>query len=324
MSENLEMQETAIGNEVPNPQGAEEQANQTVDESNMQESITVDESNVQQDQSVDLNQDQSVNSNLEARARAMGWVPADEFRGDQSRHVSAEDFIAKGENELPVVKENVRRLTDKLVESEKTIENMKEHYTKMQDMVYKKALEEIKEKQRVAVEDGDMEVYEKLDAKRESIQSEWQKETTPEPKQQDTGMKPEDKAVVDYWMVDNPWYKNDPDLRVLAESYHERLGQTRPDMSLAENLQEVSRQLKLNFPQKFGIQQQQQPRKAAGFQRVEGAGAINSVRQQKKTYNDLTEEARSVCDNLVRSRVMTKEEYIDDLLKLGEANAFKN
>ena len=47
---------------------------------------------------------------LEQRARAMGWKPLAEYRGDPRRWTDAAEFIRKGEEELPVLRDQSRRI----------------------------------------------------------------------------------------------------------------------------------------------------------------------------------------------------------------------
>ena len=50
----------------------------------------------------------------EARAREMGWKPLAEYRGPPGRWQPAADFIARGENILPIVRDQNRRLTERM------------------------------------------------------------------------------------------------------------------------------------------------------------------------------------------------------------------
>ena len=50
---------------------------------------------------------------LEDRAAQMGWVPVDKFRGDPAHWVDAETFVKKGEEVMPILRANNRRLEEK-------------------------------------------------------------------------------------------------------------------------------------------------------------------------------------------------------------------
>lgn len=51
---------------------------------------------------------------VEDRAIEMGWVPENQFKGDKSRFISAADFVKRGEEMLPVIRANSRRVEARL------------------------------------------------------------------------------------------------------------------------------------------------------------------------------------------------------------------
>ena len=51
---------------------------------------------------------------IEARARDMGWKPLAEYRGPPGKWQPAADFISRGENILPIVRDQNRRLTERI------------------------------------------------------------------------------------------------------------------------------------------------------------------------------------------------------------------
>lgn len=50
----------------------------------------------------------------ETKARGLGWVPEDQFRGDKARWVDAKTFVQRGEEIMPILKQNNQRLEDEL------------------------------------------------------------------------------------------------------------------------------------------------------------------------------------------------------------------
>ena len=61
---------------------------------------------------------------VQAQAEAMGWIPPTRFRGDPERFIDADAYIKRGEEILPIVKEQNKRLQAELAalrgESSKT------------------------------------------------------------------------------------------------------------------------------------------------------------------------------------------------------------
>ena len=48
-------------------------------------------------------------SEIEEKAVAMGWVPLEEWKGDPEQHRPADEFVARGEQILPIVKKTAER-----------------------------------------------------------------------------------------------------------------------------------------------------------------------------------------------------------------------
>lgn len=55
-----------------------------------------------------------VSDEVKAQAREIGWRPQEEFRGDPAKWVDADEYIRRGEEVLPLVKAENRRLHDQL------------------------------------------------------------------------------------------------------------------------------------------------------------------------------------------------------------------
>ena len=238
---------------------------------------------------------------IEDRAKRMGWVPQDKYKGKPEFWSSAEDFVAKGENELPVVKENFRRLDKKYKTLEQDLAVMRESYTSFEKKAYEKALTEIKAQQKFAVEDGDVVKYDKLEQQKEELVKE---SVVEKKKQSETPQIPQE---VNDWVDKNPWYHSDMELQSKAEEYSTRLERSRPDLSLEENLQEVERQIKVNFAHKFENPQRRQPSSV-----LSGDGARAASKSRVKTFSDLPDDAKKMCLMFERRKVTTRDKYIKD------------
>lgn len=235
----------------------------------------------------------------EGEARRMGWVPKDEFRGDDNRWVDAETFVERGENELPILRERLRAQDRKMKDMQSTMKQFAEHHKNTEQKAYERALANIQKKQMEAVKDGDVEEYSRLDQERSNLQSN-------PPKNIDV---PEDNGPpmeVQEWQAKNTWFDKDPELQAYAVHMHGYLQQTRPNMSLEQNLSEVTKEVKKRFPDKFV-----NPRRSQASA-VEGDSQAPGGNSGKKSYRDLPAEAKAACDNFVKQGLLTREAYIKD------------
>lgn len=68
-------------------------------------------------QTVDVEQPSAV----EVEAKALGWAPKEAWRGNEADWVDAETFVERGRQVMPLLKENNKRLTSKLTETEQRV-----------------------------------------------------------------------------------------------------------------------------------------------------------------------------------------------------------
>lgn len=105
----------------------------------------------------------------EKEARNMGWLPQDQWQGDPEKWISAEDFVERGKNVLPILTANNRKLqmrldessrrTQKLEEalqaSQEAIQALQEHYSENTKRQIKQARENLIKQIAEARESGD-------------------------------------------------------------------------------------------------------------------------------------------------------------------------
>ena len=86
-----------------------------------------------------LDESQNQPSEAESEARAQGWVPQEDFEGDKSKWVDAAEFVRRGELFRKIDTQN-----KELKETKKTLAALKEHYTKVEEAAFNRALSALK------------------------------------------------------------------------------------------------------------------------------------------------------------------------------------
>lgn len=218
---------------------------------------------------------------VEARAREMGWKPLAEYRGPPGKWQPAADFISRGENILPIVRDQNRRLTERIgkLEGEVTglrstaaeqlqlLKEQRELGRKADQRGYDRAMAEIKQNQRKAVESGDTVAYDQLVEQAEALQS---ARPTPAatpvasaepPRQAPPAASPATAAFIDA----NPWFRTDGFLnRKMIDAHIDVIqeGQIADEVSQYE---EAKQRVVDAYPERFGIAPPitPQPRQAA-------------------------------------------------------------
>jgi len=274
---------------------------------------------------------------VENRARRMGWVPKDEFRGDPTRWVPAERFVERGENELPILRERFRRADDtnqrlerellevktKLNETLGVFSDFREFASKSEERAYTRAKAEVEAEMRQAAAQGDTAAFDnakaKLDALEPPARSQSRREATPPasaPAQSPPPLDPATAAEIRSWVEREPWYRLDPDMHQTANSLYGAIEQSKPHLSTRDKLAEVKRSVMALFPDKFENPARSAP--ASVSSPTPGPQTSQAPKSKTKGYDDLPADAKRACDHYVATippdkksgKKFTREDYV--------------
>lgn len=233
--------------------------------------------------------DNEAQQQLEARARAMGWTPKDEFKGDPAKWRDAGEFVERGENLLPLVKAQNKRLEREVAELKQTTKEFAEHLSKTEQRAYDRALATLKEQRKEALAAGDGDAFEKADEQIEQLKRDAAAKAAKHAgKNDDGGADP----VYTEWESRNTWLK-DQEMSDYAEFAAQKLRAGGERATGAEFLDLVVQKVKAQFPTKFT-----NPRRETA-QAVEGAAPAR--RSGGKSYADMPAEARAACDRMAKN-----------------------
>jgi hypothetical protein len=238
---------------------------------------------------------------IELKAMEMGWRPKEEWHGEEDGFVEAKEFVARA----PLF-EKIDTLGKKYKQVEQTLENLKQHYTKVEAAAFDRALKQLKAERKLALTDGDGDRFEQIDDQIKEVEQ--QARELEEAAQQPAGPDPAVQAEFVAWTRRNVWYTKDQELRDFADSFGVGLAQR--GASPQEVMSQVERAVRKQFPQKFT-----NPNKK-DVPHTESSSGVQKA--SKKDDYQLSETERKVMNDFVRSGIMTKEEYIDSLKKASK------
>lgn len=254
-------------------------------------------------------------SDEEARARATGWTPKEEFRGDPDRWVDAEKWNKRADELMPILKANNKKLVEDLesansklgaTESEvselkKTLKRMADASAKVSEREYSRALETIRKEQAQAISEGDAGRWEELEKQKDSLEKP-EKIDISETPIEDPG-----KAQREF-MERNPWY-DAPGKEAMTGYAYKKASELQANgiTDPAKQLKMVEDAVKQAFPDEFNNKRRQ-------TQAVEGDSSKPEKKSSgKKGYDDLPAEAKTACDNFVKTiKGYTKEQYVKE------------
>lgn len=220
--------------------------------------------------------DADLDMSVEARARRMGWYPQDEFHGRPDDWIDAEKFIERAEREHPILRENLKRLDHRAAKAELTakqlndqlasvnakveemseaLDSMRELNSKAEQRGFERAMAKIKRDAAAAAADGDAVGVSEALEQAEKLFEARQKAEAPKPKDQQNpqkaagtvraggtqqqGQQPDPVAVAWASAPEREWYRTSAPMYQFANAIFEDLTERKPNMPLAEKLNEV-------------------------------------------------------------------------------------
>lgn len=247
-------------------------------------------------------------SPVEEKAVEQGWKPKEEWvaeGGDPDEWRSAREFVDRGE-----LLKQIHNQNRKVKEIEKTFGALKQHHDVVYEKAYKDAVAALKAERRAAMVDGDIERVEMIEDKIDETRVEFEQnkakiaaeaaQNTPNPQ------------FVE-WVEKNTWYEKNEDLREFADVLGIAYARKNPGISPEKVLAHVEAEVKKKFPEEVGVRRAA-PSPVSRVDKASGRKASGGADYQ------LTEQEQSIMKTLVRSGVMTKDEYIAQLKKVNERN----
>ncbi len=238
------------------------------------------------------------------------WVPKEEFKGHPDHWKPARQFVKDGENFLPILKANERKLREKLETERADFAKRLERQEKTLTNIYQREVGRyeaqiafLKDQQEKAVEAGDVAAFKRLDKQIDNLAA------PEEPDIEVPASEDPAKAEADF-AATSTWYGKDKDLTDYAIGYSRRLGSESPTLSMAANIRMTEEKVRQMFPHKFT--------KPAvnGHAAVDGGGAFNGAPPSKKGFDSLPAEAKATYERFDPKikAAMTKAQYAEEYL----------
>lgn len=269
----------------------------------------------------------SEETDVELRARRMGWKPQDEFRGPSNRWVDAETFVHKAETEFPLALNRLKVMDSKFVTLERQNERLGEMVEKLlatnatveertRAQTRADIQREIDEKAAVADVPGVRDATRRLaehDAAAPAPDGTKKPTASAEPPASARDLIKPDPVIAE-WMGRNAWFKADPKMATWAGAQQNIIAVEHPDFTLEENLIEVERRTREKFPEKFGTA----PRNGGGSPPVMPSRPGAPKKTNGQSWDDLPKDVQATGLRQIKelgvkkdgkTPRLTKEEY---------------
>jgi len=251
---------------------------------------------------------------IEQRAKLQGWTPKEDFRGDPERWITAEQFVERADTMMPIMRAQNKKYEKQLSEIQQELKDQKKLTKKMiaihgkySQETYDSKIAEIKIQKSQAVEDGNVELYNKLEAQEEKI-------TAPETiKVEEEDTKQKDSPIITKWKDENSqWYGKDEELTEYADIIATKMGQKGHSYGEYEFCEAVKEKVKKMFPDKF---RNPNARAGSGVDEPDTRGGEDK-KNKKMSWTDLDKDAKGQCAELMATIPgYTKEKYMKDYME---------
>lgn len=236
---------------------------------------------------------------VETQAMDSGWVPKEQYHGEEHKWVDAGEFLRRGEL-FKKIEDQSKQLKDVRV----ALNEMKKLHSQVREVEYKRALDALRVQKKTALEEGDAEAViaadERIDLVKEQVSQLKVQESNDQIVEPQT-----DHPEFAQWTTQNNWYNTSTPMKAFADALGRELSQA--GNSPSEVLKKVAVEVRKEFPHKFKNPNQ------------EKAGAVETgvQRNASRTNFTLTDEQRRIMHTFVKTGALTEKEYIESLKKIG-------
>lgn len=239
-------------------------------------------------------QEQIQSNPVEDQAREQGWVPKEDFKGEEHKWVDAGEFLRRGELFGKIESQN-----KELKAIRETLAQFKDHHSKTQETAYKKALADLKAKKKEALIEGDADLVIEVDEQLADIKQE-QARIAAQPAQASAN---EDHPEFVAFKQKNSWYENTYPMRRWADARGEELA--REGRSPSDVLRTIEREVREEFPKRF---ENPNRSRASGVENSPQRGSTSKAAYQPSEIEEKL-ATKFVREGLFKS----KQEYYDEL-----------
>lgn len=205
----------------------------------------------------------------EERAMAQGWKPRHLYRGPAENWTDAATFLQRGETELPILRDQNRRMSERLARVDTELETLRntvaEQRQAVQDAIslakrsneagYNRALKELEDERRAAVEAGDTVAFDQVQEQIEALKEnrpDAEPPPPPPPEPKPAGINP---AVLKFVSDNASWYNDAtrPVLRNMMVAFHQEVMSEGQISDMGEQLEEAKARLIERYPDQTDI-----------------------------------------------------------------------
>lgn len=251
-----------------------------------------------------------------------GWKPEDNYEGNAGTWIDSRTFNMRGEllERIKSQTSQIRGQDRKINNLEEGLKNLSEHNKKMDDIAFKKALQELKSLKVDALDHQDYQQVTELDDQITDLKTSHSEVEAP------PAESPKLNVEVEAWIADNSWYRDDAALRGAADALTLETVQNHPELKAnpKEVLDLVTKTMQKEFPEKFGKTSRKRTTQSVSEPGQADETSRNKGAAKKYTSKHLNEVQLAMGKTFVEAGAMKNlTEYAAQLAEIGELDAQK-
>ena len=252
----------------------------------------------------------------EKRARAMGWRPKEEFKGDPEHWIDAAQFADNADKSLPLAKAEARRALERadrleaeLRKQQEDIKRFAAFHAKVEEDSYNRAREQLRRELIEARHSFDADKELQVEDQLRALDYEQRTRATPQQREPEQPQAPQVDPEVSGWLEDagKTWGKN-PRAVQMSQMVAEEMRKNGEDSTGVAFLEKVKHAMRKEFPQFFDGMTNERRSSAAPV--ASGAGA--APRGKGKVFADLPADAKQACRDFVKRGFVTEAQYVKE------------
>lgn len=254
---------------------------------------------------------------VEQKARGMGWLPEAEFRGKKEHWVDAEKYVKRGEEFIPFLQADRRRLEGdltsikgKVTELETQLKDATETITALKEFrteLNKERVQDLKANLvdgiKQAREDGDVEKEESLRTKLNEATESLKTPPKVETKQQDVTQLPEWRDFI----AENSWWNDDVVMRSASIEISKQMAAS----GKLDGLSNAARFAAIAKATKERFHVDETPPRSSKVEGSKGGSTQQSDNSEERGYNDLPADVKQGAEDFEKRLVGKGKAYPD-------------
>jgi hypothetical protein len=251
-------------------------------------------------------------SPVEQRARSQGWVPKEEWTGDEAAWRPADVYVDRGE-----LLGKIKSQSTELREVKGMIAHVTEQNRKLYEAGYQKAISDLESQRDTAIEEGNARAVRELDKQIKAHTEALEATSKPVVVAGTSDAVAAAAERFETFKQSNPWYEKDETLQDWANGAAVKFKGKNRNATDTEIYEFLTKEVRAKYPEKFKRVGAPSPDGKSDRGAGSPAGKSSGASGFDAYISELPEMEAQIARNLVKRGHVTKEKYMENITAIG-------